>query len=55
MYDKEGNRRQWWTQETMETFSKRAECFVQQYNSYNMTVLDNVVKVRFYLLQKNCW
>lgn len=47
MYDKRGNRRQWWTQETMETFSKKAECFVQQYNNYNLTVLGNRVKVRY--------
>lgn len=45
MYDKHGNKRQWWTQETMETFSKKAECFVQQYNNYNLTVLGNQVKV----------
>lgn len=45
MYDKYGNRRQWWTQETMKTFSKKAECFVQQYNNYNLTVLGNNVKV----------
>lgn len=45
MYDKHGNRRQWWTQETMETFSIKAECFVQQYNNYSLTVLGNQVKV----------
>lgn len=45
MYDKHGNRRQWWTQETMKTFSEKAECFVQQYSDYSLTVLGNQVKV----------
>lgn len=45
MYDKRGNRRQWWTRETMETFAERAECFVHQYNNYSLTVLGNRVKV----------
>lgn len=47
MYDKHGNRHQWWTAETMDTFSKKAECFVDQYNNYNMTLLGNLVKVWF--------
>lgn len=45
MYDKRGNRRQWWTRETTETFSKKAECFVQQYDNYNVTVFGNPIKV----------
>lgn len=49
MYDKHGNRRQWWTQETMETFSNKAECFVQQYNNYNLTVMGNQIKVCDYI------
>lgn len=49
MYDKHGNRRQWWTHETMETFSIKAECFVQQYNNYSLTVLGNQVKVADYI------
>lgn len=51
MYDKHGNRRQWWTQETMETFSIKAECFVQQYNNYNLTVLGNQVKINGQMTQ----
>ncbi|XP_026812651.1 neprilysin-11-like isoform X1 [Rhopalosiphum maidis] len=51
MYDKHGNRRQWWTQETMETFSIKAECFVQQYNNYSLTVLGNQVKINGQMTQ----
>ncbi|CAI6342813.1 unnamed protein product [Macrosiphum euphorbiae] len=51
MYDKHGNRRQWWTQETMETFSIKAECFVQQYNNYSLTVQGNQVKINGQMTQ----
>ncbi|XP_025409437.1 neprilysin-1-like [Sipha flava] len=51
MYDKHGNRHQWWTKETMQTFSERAECFVKQYNRYNMTLLGNLVKINGQMTQ----
>ncbi|KAL4119749.1 hypothetical protein QTP88_012533 [Uroleucon formosanum] len=51
MYDKHGNRRQWWTQETMETFSIKAECFVQQYNNYSLTVQGNQIKINGQMTQ----
>ncbi|XP_050540136.1 neprilysin-4-like [Daktulosphaira vitifoliae] len=51
MYDKKGNRIQWWTKETLETFSKKAECFVQQYNNYYLKVLGNQINVNGLLTQ----
>ncbi|XP_064642955.1 neprilysin-1-like isoform X2 [Lineus longissimus] len=35
-YDKNGNLRQWWNNETIEAFRKRAECIVDQYSQFTI-------------------
>jgi predicted metalloendopeptidase len=37
LYDKDGNRVSWWTNNTIDEFNKRKECIIQQYNNYTMT------------------
>lgn len=36
LYDKNGIRRQWWTNASIEEFIERTQCFVQQYSKYKM-------------------
>ena len=36
LYDKNGIRRQWWTNASIEEFIERTQCFVQQYSKYEM-------------------
>ena len=36
-FDGDGNLRDWWTEEDGKEFDRRAECFVQQYGSYEPT------------------
>ena len=31
-----GNRRQWWTDESISAFDERVSCFVDQYNKYTL-------------------
>ncbi|KAG7197330.1 hypothetical protein KM043_018444 [Ampulex compressa] len=33
-YDSEGNLRQWWSNETISEYTKRADCFIKHYSSY---------------------
>eukprot|EP00056_Hartaetosiga_gracilis_P003946 m.69702 g.69702 ORF g.69702 m.69702 type:complete len:714 (-) comp11642_c0_seq1:102-2243(-) len=33
-YDKDGDLRQWWSNETVSNFKSRAQCFIDQYSSY---------------------
>ena len=33
-FDKDGNFVEWWSEETVKAFEERAQCFVNQYNSY---------------------
>ncbi|XP_070559983.1 neprilysin-1-like [Ptychodera flava] len=35
-FDKDGNLKQWWTDESIEAFVGRAQCIVDQYDKYNM-------------------
>lgn len=35
-YDKDGNLNQWWKNSTIESFTKRAQCFVNQYSNYSI-------------------
>lgn len=35
-YDENGNFTDWWTNRTVEEFSKRADCFVDQYNNFTI-------------------
>ena len=49
LYDKDGNRVSWWTNNTIDEFNKRKECIIQQYNNYTMTQIN--LQVFFILLQ----
>ena len=40
LYDKDGNRVSWWTNNTIDEFNKRRECIIQQYNNYTITQVD---------------
>jgi len=33
-YDKDGNLRQWWNNDTIKAFRQRAQCIIDQYSSY---------------------
>ena len=35
-YDKEGNLKPWWKNETAESFKKKTKCIVDQYNDYTV-------------------
>ncbi|XP_060583095.1 neprilysin-1-like [Ruditapes philippinarum] len=35
-YDKEGNRRQWWSNEAIQRFTNKTKCIIDQYNNYVM-------------------
>ena len=35
-FDKDGIQRMWWTEESVEEFNDRAQCFVEQYSEYEM-------------------
>lgn len=35
-YDKYGNLNQWWNNKTIERFKERANCFIRQYNQYEI-------------------
>ncbi|CAJ2511492.1 Uu.00g071170.m01.CDS01 [Anthostomella pinea] len=37
-YDEHGDYTDWWTNHTVEEFSKRADCFVDQYNNFTVAV-----------------
>ena len=35
-YDKEGRKRQWWSDKSIRNFETRQDCFVEQYYKYEM-------------------
>ena len=35
-YDGQGNQRDWWSEAVVEAFKKRAQCIVDQYNSFEV-------------------
>ena len=35
-FDKNGSRIQWWTDESINQFNERAQCFVEQYSNYSL-------------------
>lgn len=35
-YNKDGNRIQWWTDESIAEFKQRTQCFVDQYSNYTL-------------------
>lgn len=38
-YDKDGNLKQWWTEDTLREYEQRVQCIVQQYSQYNVSQL----------------
>ena len=35
-YDKDGNKIPWWTNETVEAFTNRTKCIIEQYSNYTV-------------------
>lgn len=44
-YDKHGNSVQWWTLQTIDKYDQIAQCFIDQYNDYQVPDLDPPVQV----------
>ncbi|XP_044749449.1 neprilysin-like isoform X2 [Coccinella septempunctata] len=42
-HDKYGNFKQWWSNETIETFEMKTECFIEQYDNLTIPGVDGVV------------
>jgi predicted metalloendopeptidase len=40
LFDKDGNKVSWWTNETIDEFNKRNKCIIQQYSNYILTQAD---------------
>jgi predicted metalloendopeptidase len=38
-YDKDGNLKQWWTEDTLQEYEHRVQCIVEQYSQYNVSQL----------------
>jgi len=45
LYDKYGNKHQWWSDEDIAKFNDRAQCFVDQYNNFTIPELNDKVHV----------
>lgn len=52
-FDKYGNYRQWWSNNTIETFEKNTECFVKQYDNYTLPNVDEHVSFTAYFFFKS--
>ena len=54
-YDADGNRKEWWTEESRREFQKRTVCFEKQYSSYSLDgqMVHNAVQYEHYVRQ-NC-
>jgi membrane metallo-endopeptidase-like protein 1 len=37
LFDKDGNKVSWWTNETIDAFIKRKECIINQYSNFTVT------------------
>jgi hypothetical protein len=42
-FDKDGNRKLWWTTETIDRFNKRKTCIVDQYSKYVLEQINTTV------------
>ncbi|CAF2098157.1 unnamed protein product [Rotaria magnacalcarata] len=42
-FDKDGNRVSWWTQETIDQFTERKKCIVDQYSNYTLTQINRTL------------
>ncbi|KAJ9588255.1 hypothetical protein L9F63_018419, partial [Diploptera punctata] len=46
MSDKYGNLAQWWSEETIDTYLKKAHCFIEQYGMYRIPELDELLHIK---------
>jgi predicted metalloendopeptidase len=49
-FDKDGNRLQWWTSETIDQFNQRKTCIVDQYSNYTVTQINMRVMLKDFLI-----
>lgn len=47
MFDKSGAMRQWWTNETINEYVNRTNCFVKQYGSYYVPEVKEYVRLKY--------
>jgi predicted metalloendopeptidase len=40
LFDKDGNKVSWWTNETIDAFNKRKECIIKQYSNFTVTQIN---------------
>ncbi len=54
-FDKDGNRRRWWTDKTILEFIERKTCIVNQYSNYTLTQINLSVRTKkiFVLFDNN--
>ncbi|PSN30408.1 Neprilysin-11 [Blattella germanica] len=45
MSDKYGNLAQWWSKATIDTYLKKAQCFIEQYGMYRVPELDDLLHI----------
>lgn len=43
MFDKEGNMRQWWSNQTIKEYINRTTCFIKQYSDYYLPEVSDYV------------
>nr|CAD7423024.1 unnamed protein product [Timema monikensis] len=48
-FDKDGNMRQWWSNNTVEEYENRSQCFIDLYSSYRVEEVDTYVNGRLTL------
>merc|ERR1719384_715789 len=53
-YDGTGNAVPWWSQQTIENFAVEAQCFIDQYDGYEVPELEDVLGEDAHLNGKNC-
>ena len=39
-FDKDGNMRDWWSEDVVFEFKKKAQCFIDQYGNYTVPEVD---------------
>ncbi|XP_069673762.1 neprilysin-1-like [Periplaneta americana] len=51
--DKYGNLAQWWSKATIDTYLKKAQCFIEQYSIYRVPELDELLHIEVTHLKLN--
>lgn len=52
LYDKNGNKYPWWSNQTSENFNNRKTCIVEQYSNYTVSQVNEQVVVLLFIIQK---